>query len=148
MAARMSMLPRIVADRELEPGNAVLTGTMQASISLGPALGGVIVGAFGTGWAFAADAACFAVGFFFILWLPVAARAAQAEKRADGGMRGQIVAGFRYAWSDIGIRASLIIIAVVDFAANGAIGAGLPTLPPRPLPPRPPAPGHLFAAVR
>src|SRR5260370_8679805 len=43
-------------------------------------------------------------------------------------MGGQIVAGFRSAWSDIGIRAALIIIAVVDFAANGAIGVGLPTL--------------------
>src|SRR5260370_34798662 len=43
-------------------------------------------------------------------------------------MRGRIVAGCRYGWSDIGIRASLIIIAVVDFAAKGAIGVGLPTL--------------------
>src|SRR5258706_14857428 len=43
-------------------------------------------------------------------------------------MGGQVLAGFRYAWSDIGIRAALIIIAVVDFAANGAIGVGLPTL--------------------
>jgi MFS family permease len=128
MPARMSILPKIVADRELEPGNAVLNVTMQASIILGPALGGVIVGAFGTGWAFAADAACFAIGFLFILWLPSAVRAAAGEKPADGGMGGQIVAGFRYAWSDIGIRASLIIIAVVDFAANGAIGVGLPTL--------------------
>ena len=128
MPARMSILPRLVADRELEPGNAVLNMTMQASLILGPAVAGVIVGAFGTGWAFAADAACFAVGFVFVLWLPMEARTAQREKHADGGMGGQIVAGFRYAWTDIGIRASLVIIAVVDFAANGAIGVGLPTL--------------------
>ena len=43
-------------------------------------------------------------------------------------MGGQIVAGFRYSWADIGIRVTLIVIAVVDFAANGALGVGLPTL--------------------
>jgi MFS family permease len=38
------------------------------------------------------------------------------------------VAGLRYAWADYGIRLTLIVIAVIDFAANGAIGVGLPTL--------------------
>ena len=126
--ARQSILPKIVADRELEAGNAVLNVTAQASIILGPVLGGVTVAAFGTGWAFAADAACFAVGFLFILWLPAAARAAASATHPDGGIGGQIVAGFRYAWADIGIRISLIVIAVVDFAANGALGVGIPTL--------------------
>jgi hypothetical protein len=128
MPARQSILPKVVADHELEPGNAVLNVTMQASIILGPALGGVIVAGLGTGWAFAADAACFAVGFLFILWLPAAARAASDAKHGDGGLGGQIVAGFRYAWADIGIRVTLIVVAVVDFAANGALGVGLPTL--------------------
>src|SRR6266849_7975471 len=81
MPARQSILPKVVADHELEPGNAVLNVTMQASIILGPALGGVIVGAFGTGWAFAADAACFAIGFLFIMWLPSAERWARVSFR-------------------------------------------------------------------
>jgi MFS family permease len=38
------------------------------------------------------------------------------------------VAGLRYAWSDVGIRITLIVIAVIDFAANGALGVGIPTL--------------------
>ena len=128
MPARTSILPKIVADQELEPGNAVLNVTGQAAVILGPVLGGVTVAALGTGWAFAADAACFAIGFVFVLWLPAAARAASGDEHPDGGMAGQILAGFRYAWGDIGIRVSLIVIAVVDFAANGALGVGLPTL--------------------
>jgi MFS family permease len=128
MPARMAILPKTVADHELEPGNAVLNVTGQASVIVGPVLGGLVVAAFGTGWAFAADAACFVLGFLFILWLPSAARAATEAKHPDGGIGGQIVAGFRYAWADTGIRVSLIVIAVVDFAANGAIGVGLPTL--------------------
>src|SRR6266849_7585446 len=128
MPASSSILPKIVKDHELEPGNAVFNITGQASIVLGPATAGVIVAAFGTGWAFAADAACFAVGFLFILWLPAASRAVAGATHPDGGIGGQIVAGFRYAWADIGIRISLIVIAVVDFAANGALGVGIPTL--------------------
>jgi len=128
MPARNSILPRVVADRELEPGNAVLNVTAQASVILGPVLGGVIVAVLGIGWAFAGDAACFAIGFLFILWLPAAARVATGQAHPDGGLGGQIAAGFRYAWSDVGIRVTLIVIAVVDFAANGALGVGLPTL--------------------
>ena len=128
MPARSSILPRVVADHELEPGNAVLNVTAQTSVVLGPVLGGVIVAVLGLGWAFAGDAACFAIGFLFILWLPAAARRAPGETHPDGGLRGQIAAGVRYAWADVGIRVTLIVIAVVDFAANGALGVGLPTL--------------------
>jgi Transmembrane secretion effector len=128
MPARSSILPKVVADHELEPGNAVLNVTAQASVILGPVLGGLIVAALGIGWAFAGDAACFATGFLFILWLPSAASTAPGEAHPDGGLGGQIVAGFRYAWADVGIRVLLIVIAVIDFAANGALGVGLPTL--------------------
>ena len=128
MPARSSILPRVIADHELEPGNAVLNVTAQVSIILGPVLGGLIVAVLGIGWAFAGDAACFAIGFLFILWLQAAARTRSGQAHPEGGMGGQIAAGFRYAWADIGIRVTLIVIAVVDFAANGALGVGLPTL--------------------
>lgn len=128
MPARMSMLPKVVADHELEPGNAVLNVTAQVSVILGPVLGGLIVAGLGIGWAFAGDAACFVIGFLFILWLPAAGRPAAGKAHPDGGLGGQIAAGFRYAWADTGIRVTLIAIAVIDFAANGALGVGLPTL--------------------
>src|SRR3984893_13787584 len=83
MPARSSILPKVVADHELEPGNAVLNVTAQSSVILGPVLGGVIVAAFGSGWAFAADAACFAIGFLFIVWLPSAARATGGKAHSD-----------------------------------------------------------------
>lgn len=128
MPARSSILPRLVADHELEAGNAVLNVSSQVSIVVGPALAGVVVAVAGTGWAFAADAACFAVGALFVLWLPRAARTGADPTSSEPGLRGEIMAGFRYAWADIGIRAALIIIAAVDFGANGALGVGLPTL--------------------
>jgi len=128
MPARGSILPNVVADHELEPGNAVLNVTGQASVILGPVLGGLIVAVLGIGWAFAGDAACFVIGFLFVLWLPTAARSAAGKEHPDGGLGGQIAAGIRYAWAEMGIRVTLIVIAVVDFAANGALGVGLPTV--------------------
>lgn len=126
--AQSTILPRIVADDQLEAGNAVLNVTVQGTVILGPAMAGVVVAAFGVGWAFVADAACFGVGALFLLWMPSGSKAAGAATKPEGRMRDEILAGFRYAWADIGIRASLMIIAVVDFAINGALGVGLPTL--------------------
>lgn len=128
MPARQSILPQVVSDRELEPGNAVLNITMQATVILGPIVGGLIVAGLGIGWAFAGDAASFVIGFLFILWLPRASAATRISRRAGGGIGGQIVAGLRYAWNDYGIRVLLIVIAIVDFAANGALGVGFPTM--------------------
>jgi MFS family permease len=127
LPARSSVLPTLVKDRELEPANAVLNVSSQIAIVAGPVLAGVVVAAFGTGWAFAADAACFAVGVPIVLLLPRALREG-VNKPKGGGLGGDIVAGLRYAWSDIGIRVTLVIVAVVDFGAQGAIGVGLPTL--------------------
>src|ERR1700693_1083187 len=80
MPARSSILPRIVSDHELEAGNAVLNVSTQVAIVIGPALAGVVVATMGTGWAFAVDAACFALGALFVLWLP---RAAKVEAEVD-----------------------------------------------------------------
>lgn len=127
LPARGAILPRVVADRELEPGNAVLNVSAQAAVILGPVLGGLIVQGFGIGWAFAADAACFVVGALFIVALPIlSSTGTQASQQP--GLAGQISAGLRYAWSDVGLRVMLIFIAVVDFAATGAVNVGLPTL--------------------
>ncbi|HYM66772.1 MAG TPA: MFS transporter [Patescibacteria group bacterium] len=127
--ARSSILPKLVRDEHLEPGNAVLTVTTQASYIVGPALAGVVVAAFGTGWAFAGDAACFAVGSIFVVLLPRSAGGSAAAAGASSGkLRDEITAGLRYAWGDVGIRAAHLFIASVDFAANGALGVGLPVL--------------------
>lgn len=128
LPAKGSIMPRIVADNELEPANAVQNVTLQAAAILGPALAGVVIAATGTGWAFAADAACFALGSVFLMLLPSAPQAAKTDGQAGRNIGGQILAGVRYVWADVGIRAILVVIAVIDFAAAGALEVGLPTL--------------------
>jgi MFS family permease len=127
LPARPAILPSVVEPGQYEPANAVLNISGQAAVVLGPVIAGLVVAALGTGWAFAGDALCFAVGFVFVLGLP-AARPAAVTGKASPGLGGQIMAGFRYSWADEGIRLALIVIAVIDFAAIGAIGVGLPTL--------------------
>src|SRR5215472_13450976 len=97
MPARSSILPQVVSDRELEPGNALMNVTSMSSVIVGPVLGGLIVAGFGIGWAFAADAVCFTIGFLFILWMGTVGRAVSGRAHPDGGLGGQIAAGLRYA---------------------------------------------------
>ena len=130
--AASSILPRIVTDAELEAGNAVTNMTRQTSLIVGPAVAGVVVGAFGTGWAFAGDAAFLVSGAAVILSMPAmasgrrSATAGSPQERTS--LRAEIAAGVRYAWSDVGIRTALLVIAAVDFAASGSMQVGLPTL--------------------
>ena len=130
--AASSMLPQIVTESELEAGNAVTNVTRQTSLIVGPAVAGMVVGAFGTGWAFAGDAAFLLVGAAVILWMPAMARGARSAAaeapQVRTGLKAEIAAGLRYAWSDVGIRTALLIIAAVDFAASGSMQVGLPTL--------------------
>jgi MFS family permease len=129
LPARSSILPRIVAPDDLVPANSLMNVSAEVAVVVGPALAGGVVALFGTGWAFAADAAAFALALPLILWLPSPASdpgAAAGKRHASIG--GDIVAGLRYAWNDVGIRSLLLIIATMDVAANGALGVGLPTL--------------------
>jgi len=48
--------------------------------------------------------------------------------KAVGGLGSQILAGLRYAWADVGIRVTLIFVAVLDFVAGGVLNVGLPVL--------------------
>src|SRR5919201_1960631 len=93
MPARTAILPSIVAGSELEASNAVMNVSGQGALVLGPVLSGLVVTAWGTGWAFAGDALCFAVGFVFVMLLPGAGSAAAGKPHPHGGLAGQIVAG-------------------------------------------------------
>jgi MFS family permease len=130
--AASSILPQVVKESELEAGNAVTNVTRQVSLIVGPAVAGVVVGAFGTGWAFAGDAAFLMAGAAVIVWMPAMAR---GRRSAAGGappertsLKAEIGASLRYAWSNVGIRTALLVIAAVDFAASGSMQVGLPTL--------------------
>jgi MFS family permease len=104
-----AMLPRLV-DRD-ELGAAAALGSIRGTLGqiLGPALGGVLVAAFGLAFTYLVDVATFAVGLV-CLWLM---RAVPPPVDAERPSLRRVVEGLRYARS----RQELIGTYVVDMVA-------------------------------
>ena len=92
---------------------------------LGSALAGVVVAAVGAGSALAVDAAASALAALLVVPLRAGGAALTAPK---GNPLGDVRDGVLYVWRDVPLRATLIVIAVLNFAALGAIEVGLPAL--------------------
>ena len=74
--ASTGLLPAIVAPERLQQANGVRATAMSAGEIGGPVLAGVLVAAFGAGWALAVDAATFGASALLLLGLRVPARSA------------------------------------------------------------------------
>ncbi|MHB0868435.1 MAG: MFS transporter [Chloroflexota bacterium] len=133
----------LLVDRErLAAGNALMRGTVQFSGLVGPALGGVLVAAVGSGVSFAVGAIGFtlaAVALALMGRRPQGTQGyvgvgAEGEEGMEvghlvsGGLLSSIWAGLRYAWADPVIRAILLAVAAVDFAFVGPVTVGLAPL--------------------
>lgn len=68
--ARGAIYPRLLPKRLLPAASALGGITMGVAISVGPALAGVLVAAFGVPWTFLSDALLFTVGFWGLWSLP------------------------------------------------------------------------------
>jgi MFS family permease len=133
--AFMTMVPALVDKERLEPGNALLRGTAQLSVLLGPAPAGLLIATVGLAAAFAIDAFSFLVATVTLGLMTGVGRPASAPADEAGlapgqadGLLASIHAGLRYAWSDPVTRAMLFIVAAVDFAFVGPFNVGLASL--------------------
>jgi MFS family permease len=123
--ASSSMLPRIVAADQLHAGNALLNLSRTGAMVLGSAIAGVVVAAVGAGTALAVDAVASVLAGLLVL--PLAAGGA-GPATPKGSPLGDVRDGVLYVWRDIPLRATLLVIAVLNLAALGAIEVGLPAL--------------------
>jgi MFS family permease len=129
LPARFAVLPGVVADHHLEAGNALLNLNQNVSMFAGPALAGLLVAAAGPGPAFVVDAACFAAASLLLLTVsgrPRPAVETPAPAEAPDLLR-EIGEGLRYAWDDVGLRAILMLVAVIN-VATAAMAVGLSVL--------------------
>ena len=124
--ASTSILPRLVDRSQLEAGNALLNLSRTAAVVLGPAIAGVVVAAVGAGWALAGDAAASALSAALVVPLP--AGAGGAPSRSSGNPFAGVRDGALHVWRDVPLRAVLLVVAVLNFFALGAINVGLPAL--------------------
>jgi len=138
--ASTALLPSLVAPQQLPPANAAMMGMRQLSLFVGPALAGAVIGtgaatlpahhrladAHGLGWAFAIDAASFAVSLLSLALIhaPDVVKPDPTKR----GVIGQMMDGLRSIAADPPLRAFMLYAAVVSVFVGGPTQVGLPVL--------------------
>lgn len=125
-----AILPMLVDEETLPPGNAVLQGSQQLASLIGPAAAGVLVALVDTGPAFVIDALSFAIASVALFFVVGGRRAPAADGpgEAQPALLSTIGAGLRYAWRDPAIRSLIVLSAALNFALTGPITVGIPYL--------------------
>jgi Major Facilitator Superfamily len=135
--ASFTIMPSLLAEEQLAAGNAISTAAVQTGSLVGPALGGALVAATSSStWAFAIDAATFAVSALTLLLIPprpasgsVAAEAAEmaaASQSAEGASENQGVVAFLKK-SRV-LQVILVVVIAANLAGGGIDGVALPSL--------------------
>jgi MFS family permease len=146
--ASVAIMPSLLDGERLTAGNAISTAAMQAGSLIGPALGGALVAATrASTWAFAVDAASFAVSALTLALIPgkaaagtvsgAAAEAAQGGGAgADGGTGGTGGGGgggggqgaLAFLKSSRVLQVILVVVIAANFAGGGMSDVALPSL--------------------
>lgn len=121
-----SILPTLVDDDELGRANAVQGFFEQASLVIGPVLGGLLVSASGAWVVFALDAATFAVAAVTVLAAPRGG-APPAQVTATGVLR-QVAEGLAHARRSHAVRLVLLVVSAATLSYSGVFAVGLPAL--------------------
>ena len=141
LPASYAIMPRLVADDELQSGNALLSASTQLAVFAGPAVGGAVVATLSAAAGFGLDALSFGISAL-TLWrlgaVVVARRAAQAQASAAAANTADAPAGETNA-ANASTRAFLTfvkteplvrLIIAIDIAANlGSAGTSEVALP-------------------
>jgi MFS family permease len=127
LPASQALLPTVVERDQLTSANAMFSGAMQASVLLGPAPAGLVIGAWGSATAFFVDAASFLFAIVPLAALPV--RPLPTAHAQQGTTMWRSVAdGLSYVWNDAALRSLVVIIAGLNLWAMGPIVVGMPVL--------------------
>ena len=140
--AQSSMIPRLLGSERLQTGNAVIQGTAQLSLFVGPVLAGSLIsfldggggtGAapdmLGIGAAFAIDAVTFAVSALTLSLIKMRPLAdADAGRGEHTGMFASIAEGTRAMWDDKVLRYYFVLIGAANLLITGPFTVGIPVL--------------------
>lgn len=119
-----AQLARLVAPAQLARANALFQSSDAIANIIGPGLGGMAVGLIGLFPAFAINSVLFALGGL-VLWGMRGKGTEPIARGVDEGSFGAaILAGLRYAWGQPPVRASLLMAALMNFAALGPTVVG------------------------
>jgi MFS family permease len=143
LPAQSAMIPRLVGADRLQTGNAIIQGTSQLSLFIGPVAAGVFIAFFGGGQAatttvadatgiavvFALDAASFLASAITLgmIRLPAVSRNRENGRR-KGGVFSSLADGIATVWRDKPLRYYLLLIGAVNLFLIGPISVGVPIL--------------------
>lgn len=117
--ARQTFVSELVSDDDLSNAVALNSASFNGARMIGPAVAGLLTVVVGAGWVFMINAVTFAVTVFAMTLLRTAKL--RGQPRA-GRERGQLTAGFHYAWRRPDIVVVLITVFLVGtFGFNFAI---------------------------
>jgi len=134
--AQTSIVPKIVDREQLQTGNAIIQGTAQLSLFVGPVLAGLLVSIldndvtrsmFGIALAIAVDSFSFLISVTVLSLIRVEKMGEQLEK-AESGLLDSIREGLLYVWKDATLRMVLPITLGLNILINGPFAVGIPIL--------------------
>ncbi|WP_374119948.1 MFS transporter [Streptomyces sp. LS1784] len=100
--ARSAMIPRLVPSHQLPAANALNTVSMNLGLTVGPMLGGVLIGAYGAQAAYLIDTVAF-TGTLYAMWRLPAMRPLGARKG-----RASVLDGLRFLREQPNLRTSFL----------------------------------------
>ena len=135
--ASFAIMPSLLDGDQLAAGNAISTAAVQAGSLLGPALGGALVAATGAStWAFAIDAASFAVSALTLALIPprpASGSAAAAFTQAHGAAgdetaMDETTGALALLRRSRALQVILIVVIAANLAGGGMGEVALPSL--------------------
>lgn len=139
--AQTAIVPRLLSKDHLQAGNALIQGTAQLSVFLGPAIAGALIalldgsGAgsvpdrWGIGTAFALDAASFVASVAALALMRLKrVGPAVAEGAEQRGVASLMAEGLSSVWKDRLLRYYFLLIAAANLLITGPIAVGIPVL--------------------
>ncbi len=116
--AFQAILPDLVPSADLPGAIALASAQWNLGRVVGPAFAGIAIGLGGYEWAFGINTLSYLAVIPVIAVLPIQPQ----EQVSEGGLVTSIVDGFRFAWSEPGIRAALLYASLALFFAAPFIG--------------------------
>ncbi|TDD17317.1 MFS transporter [Kribbella turkmenica] len=112
---RQSFVTELVGKDRVRNAISMVSSTFQLGSLIGPALGGILLGALGTGWAFALNAVTFFASISALLMMRDSEMPGlQAARRASAGMRIRdgLKDGVRYAFHEPAVRWAIALVGI------------------------------------
>ena len=143
LPAQSAMIPRLVSDDRLQAGNALIQGTAQLSLALGPVVAGVLIafigrggaeeaavpGASGITIALAFDAATFLASAITLALITLPPQdSGEPGKAGKNGVLWSLVQSLADVWRDKTLRHYFVLIGAVNLALLGPLSVGIPIL--------------------